>query len=184
VTLSEESGCSTRIRNPCFGAVPVCPALGRDQHELVAQTIEGNRRPSPGHGLSSDDAWQKIYTPILNCHRGNRSSEDIPQQPQLRLALQGAGNCPGKGGGRHRGGEWRPRARSGPGGGGRLRPYVSLTAKCPRMRPPVSVSQPRWRIRHRYPLQRQPNRITTYADRSEKGLSLTSLPCGRSFFMP
>jgi hypothetical protein len=37
------------------------------------------------------------------------------------------------------------------------------------------------RIRYRYPLQRQPNRITTYAEESEKGLSLTCLPRGRSF---
>ena len=48
----------------------------------------------------------------------------------------------GKGGGRRRGGERRPRARSGPGGEAGSVLSISLSAKCPRMRPPVSVSRP------------------------------------------
>ena len=56
-----------------------------------------------------------------------QAPEVSPGNRRSRLSSQATQ----KGGGRHRGGEWRPRARSGPGGGGRLRPINKLTCKVP-----------------------------------------------------
>jgi len=105
-----------------------------------------------------------------------------PHQPQQRHSSRGAGN------------DCKKRRRAPP--GGRAVPARTVRPWGGRPVPSLSVAYPQsalvcdhqyrfpgyWRrIRYRYPLQRQPNRITTYAEGSEKGLSLTLLAPWQEF---
>ena len=87
---------------------------------------------------------------------------------------------PGKGGGPSRGGELGPRVRSGPGGGGRRRPYRKLIRKGlsdrhrGSYRPPVPYHRTR-------PHAASANRITTYAAGPEKALCLDQYPMVKIF---
>ena len=70
--------------------------------------------------------------------------------------------------------------------GGRPAPslWISLSAKCPRMRqPPVSFSRLPVAYPPRVPVAASANQITTYAEGSEKGLSRDWLPRSSSFHL-
>lgn len=87
---------------------------------------------------------------------------------------------PGKGGGPSRGGELGPRVRSGPGGGGRRRPYRKLIRKglSDRHRGSYRPPAPYHRTR---PHAASANRITTYVSGPEKALCLDQYPMVRIF---
>src|SRR5689334_18897324 len=110
-------------------------------------------------------------------HRGNGNSRNGATATTAATLVAGAGNdCRRKRRRAPPGGRAVPARTVRPWGG---RPVLSFSVAYPQSAL-VCDHQRRFscywrRIRYRYPLQRQPNRITTYAEGSEKGLSLTCL---------
>lgn len=123
---------------------PRCPSLSHSPSGPAQTPRPGrpgrHRTAASRSGVNCGDGRQEACTVLLRRHRDNRNATNAATTATAATLVAGTGNDWRKGGGRRRGGERRPRARSGPGGGGRLRPFVSLSAKCPRMRPPVPVS--------------------------------------------
>jgi hypothetical protein len=157
--------------------VPVCPSPRQDQHKLPAGPTGAARAVVFWPGLNCADGGMRVCTSIHRRHRGignNRNEATAATAATLvagrkkRLQKKEAGTAGGESGAR----------AHGPALGGEAGSVLigSLSAKCPRMRPPVpdfpatggvSATGTRCSV--------SPNRITTYAEGSEKGLSLTLL---------
>jgi hypothetical protein len=134
--------------------------------------------------LNCSDGRQGVCTFILRHHRDNGYTRNVATTATAATLVAGRGK------------RLQKRRRAPP--GGRAAPARTVRPWGGRPVPSLSVAYPQsalvcdhqcrfscyWRrIRYRYPSQRQPNRITTYAEGSEKGLSLTLLTPGRSFHL-
>ena len=100
----------------------------------------------------AEPAGTSTRSRILRWHRGNRSTTSKAHRSQQWTRI----TCARKEGGRRRGGERRPRARSGPGGEAGSVLIGKLICKVPCTRPQMSFFPTLWRIRHRFTSQRQP----------------------------
>lgn len=94
-----------------------------------------------GQGLSCEDGRPGMCTSIIRRHWGNGSNGKTATATTTATLVAGCGNDPGEKEAGAAGGESGARAH-GPALGGEAGSVliVSLSAKCPRMRPPVPVS--------------------------------------------
>jgi hypothetical protein len=186
ISFTTVSNALTASPGTGISSFPGCPSLSQPPPG-PAQTPGSGRQGTapaavPWPGLSCGDRGTRCAHSYTEATQATGTAGTEPQQPQQRHSSRGAGN------------DWRKRRRAPP--GGRAVPARTVRPWGGRPVPSLSVAYPQsalvcdhqyrfpgyWRrIRYRYPLQRQPSRITTYAEGSEKGLSLTCLLRGRSF---
>ena len=134
-----------------------------------SEVFEGTKRLKRAQSVTGRYIPGSAKFALANKH-GKPERSSATKTPMCHKSTRGTDREePEKGSGPSRGGELGPRARSGPGGGGRRRPYRKLIRKGlsdrhrGSYRPPIPYHRTR-------PHAASANRITTYAARPEKAL--------------